>query len=319
MIENSENGTLSQDQAAEQLAKLMEPEGQPDAEEEIAEQETDDELESEEVEEDHADEDEGDEEVDEVEDDDDGELYYEIDGDTVSASEVKEWQKSGMRQEDYTRKTQQVAEEKRAFETQRTQELETIRTQRTQLQDALATFVVDPEPEPNWVDLAGRLPIDQLEQEKANWKARQEQKGQAAEVYRALQEQQRQEDMSRRYAEILHQYPQWNDAEVFKAETKPLTEKAVQFGYSEEDLNGSPDVRLIRLVERVVQLEGLASEVDKTKDVVKKRVVKAQKRLPAGAKPSKNQETLSKAARAKQDRFKKSPTLDNAVEALFGG
>lgn len=44
------------------------------------------------------------------------EVYYEIDGEEVSAEDVKKWKAGHLMQSDYTKKTQALSEEKKAFE-----------------------------------------------------------------------------------------------------------------------------------------------------------------------------------------------------------
>ena len=44
------------------------------------------------------------------------EVFYEVDGEKVPAAKVKEWKEAGLRQDDYTRKTQDLAEQRKEFE-----------------------------------------------------------------------------------------------------------------------------------------------------------------------------------------------------------
>lgn len=48
------------------------------------------------------------------------EVYYEIDGEEVSAEDVKKWKAGHLMQSDYTKKTQALSEEKKAFEASKT-------------------------------------------------------------------------------------------------------------------------------------------------------------------------------------------------------
>jgi hypothetical protein len=43
-------------------------------------------------------------------------LYYDIDGEEVSSKQLKEWKSNGLMQADYTRKTQELSQERKAFE-----------------------------------------------------------------------------------------------------------------------------------------------------------------------------------------------------------
>ena len=97
-------------------------------------------------------------------------------------------------QADYTRKTQEAAEIKRKAEAEKVQinqEKQALAAERAQLQNALAALSIDGEQEPNWVELAQKLPPQQFQQEQANWQQKQAQKAQVQQADRAMQEQAR--------------------------------------------------------------------------------------------------------------------------------
>ena len=56
------------------------------------------------------------EEAEEVHEEAEEELFYELDGEEVSLNQLKEWKSNGLMQSDYTRKTQALADERKALE-----------------------------------------------------------------------------------------------------------------------------------------------------------------------------------------------------------
>jgi hypothetical protein len=70
----------------------------------------------------------------ETNEDDSDLLYYEIDGEEVSAKQLQEWKNDGLMQADYTRKTQELADSRKDFEAKE-QELS---TKQSELNDKLA-------------------------------------------------------------------------------------------------------------------------------------------------------------------------------------
>ena len=98
-----------------------------------------------------------DSEGDEPEDDDadEGDLY-EVAGEQFTLAELREWKANGLRQSDYTKKTQEISEARKAFETERQQwdaeresVIDQVTQQKAQLKEALATFAIEQDPEPS--------------------------------------------------------------------------------------------------------------------------------------------------------------------------
>jgi len=72
--------------------------------------------------------------------DEEGELFYEIDGEQVSGTQLKEYMQGGLRQSDYTTKTQSLADERRTFESERQAKIESIDRDRAKLSEQLAVL-----------------------------------------------------------------------------------------------------------------------------------------------------------------------------------
>lgn len=61
-------------------------------------------------------------------------LYYELDGEEVSSKQLKEWKNDGLMQADYTRKTQELADSRKTFESDQ----ESFKAKQSELNDKLA-------------------------------------------------------------------------------------------------------------------------------------------------------------------------------------
>lgn len=63
-------------------------------------------------------------------------FYYDIDGEEVDSNQLKEWKANGLMQADYTRKTQELADNRKDFEAQQ----ESLATKESELNDKLLTL-----------------------------------------------------------------------------------------------------------------------------------------------------------------------------------
>lgn len=265
------------------------------------------------------------EEVDDPEAEGDDEAEPEADGDTYEVgdvqftlSELKEWQKNGLRQADYTKKTQELSEAKSAFEAERqTWEAEReqivghFQRQQKQLQDALATFVVDRAPKPKRADFGT---TDQYLQAMDAWEAGQEKKAKAKQAYQALQAQQTQEVLKRETAQLLRYFPDWRKPEVYESEARKIANVATQFGFSEEEVRGIKDHRMVRVLKELESLKGEA-EVRKKSAETAVTKVKAAKRLAPGVKSGTENQAV-KEVRKTRERLKKTGSVQDALALL---
>lgn len=320
MAENTPDTALSIDEAVVKLRESREDQSSQ------AQPEEDTEAKTEEVHEDQAEEEvevESEPEVEESEDepedeseDDDG--LYEVGGEQFTLSELREWKANGLRQSDYTRKTQEIAEARKGFEVERAQwetERETVAEQITQqqaqLKDALATFVVDQDPEPSpegltWEDFTKR---------KSAWDKRQTKKAQAREVFRNLQEQQQQEVIKRETALLVRHFPAWRDPAVFQADAKAMVTVAGDYGFTPEQIAGITDHRMLRVLSELASLKSVTDKNKANRASAATKVAVAAKRLTPGSKiNSKNQ--VSKELRHKQDQLRKTGSINDAVAVL---
>jgi hypothetical protein len=323
MDENTpgERPSLSIEQAAEKLRQSREPKAEetPEVAEDQAEvtEEAEDEpeAEAEEIpEEDHPEE-EAEEEAETA--DDDGALY-EVAGETFTLAELREWKKNGLRQSDYTKKTQQLAEERKALEAERDgfkseaqQVAEYLKAQEAQLKAALETFAITQTPKPKRSDFpntdAYLLAVDR-------WETAEAKKQEARRTYQALQEQQHQETVKRETAQLMRHIPEWRDPKAFEAAAAGMMTLGKDYGFSPEEMSAITDHRMFRVLNDLMQLRGKASQSQVVAKAAEKKAVSAVKRLQPGAKKAETQAT--KELRQTRERLKKTGSMQDAVALL---
>lgn len=256
----------------------------------------------------------------EPEDDDDGEDLYEVEGETFTLSELKEWKESGLRQSDYTKKTQQLAKdrealakEREAFQSEQQQVAQQLQQQSAQLQDQLATFAIEQLPQPKRSDYKT---TDDYIAARERYDEQQERKQQAAEAYRALQAEQAQQQNQQEIGKALQYFPDWNQDEVWNEALDGMTKAVSDFGISQEEIlaAGLSDHRMFRILQSYADLKAQVGDQEAKRKAGAKKVAKATKRLTPGAKPSKNQGDSE--VRKARSSLKKTGSIDDAVAVL---
>lgn len=317
--------SLSYDQAAEALRQSRIPKEEPKPEtveepEEAEDQaeteaEDDDATEAEEVETDQS-EDEADEESEPEGDEDE---VYEVDGVQFTPKELREWKEGGLRQADYTKKSQAVADMRKqveaqqaAFNVERQQWAEASKAEKARLQDQLAAFAIENDPEPStegltWEDYTKR---------KAAWDKRQHKREEAAQAYRALQYESQTEKVRRETEMAFQHFPEWRQPGGFDKAAQEMVVAAAPYGFSQEDVLGVDDHRLFRVLHRLTELEAAQSTRKQASESAQKKAAKAVRRLAPGAKPDPRGAKESKEFRQKRERLAKTGTIADGVAAL---
>jgi len=212
-----------------------------------------------------------DEEVDEIEASDDEQESDEVEdaSDTytvvVSGDEVEvtlpELIAGYSRQQDYTRKTQEVAEGRKALES----ELSVLRQERQQYAAALPRLqemiqsAIPPRPNPNeYTDpLAYQRADRQWEDQKANLEAVNQERARIAEQQRIDAEAQWQEVMQQEQQALLNKVPEWQDTKVRTKETQEMAEYLQRMGYNEQEVTSLIDHRAVLIARKAMAYDNL--------------------------------------------------------------
>ena len=212
----------------------------------------------------------------------------EVDGEEITVEELK---RGNLRQRDYTRKTQELAEARKELEANY-EEIQRERAQYAQMLPALQERLQQPvEQEPDWDTLYDTDPTMAAKAER-QWRKQQEERAaqlQAVEAERQRMmglEQQRLEQMQARYFEEQRQIlpeliPEWRDNTVASKEAKDIRSFLIKEGFSEQDVNGLTNATLVKLARKAMlydQGQTRATEAKKKPKTQKTKTLKAGSR-----------------------------------------
>ena len=260
------------------------------------------------------------------EDDDDGDQYgsldlsttIEVDGEEITIEELR----SGhLRQKDYTRKTQELAENRKAMEAQY-QEIERERAEYAQLLPAMAERIQQAaEQEPDWDTLYDADPVMAAKAER-QW--RKEQEGRVAQLQAVQAEQQRMQQIEAQKREQMQQsyleqqrhilpdiIPEWRDSKVAATEATQIRDFLLGEGFSEQDVSGMSNATLVKLARKAMLYDRGETRANEVKAKPKKPRTKT---LKSGSRASQPKRTS--AAQEAQNRARKTGRVNDAAAAI---
>jgi DNA repair exonuclease SbcCD ATPase subunit len=236
-----------------------------------------------------------------------------VDGKEVTVT-LDELQKGYSRTQDYTRKTQQIAEVRKQVE-QETQAVRAEREQYAQLLGALQAQLQSSEPQVDLERLYHEDPIEWVRQKEV-MRERQEKLGAIQSEQQRLSqvsqyEQQRamEAQLASQQEALLAALPDWKDPKKAKAEKALVIESAKAAGFTDEDLKSVYDHRLVLLLRKAALFDQMVSKRQGIKPVVNNG--------PRPAKPGAagRVSTTTESTRAKQ-RLAKTGRVDDAASAI---
>jgi hypothetical protein len=314
---------MSVDEASNALAQLFGPE-EGETEQEVEAQlssdedgaaSVDEELDVQDDESSDETKDEQSEDSDETEEDEQPQVFtVKVDGKEIEVS-LDELQKGYSRTQDYTRKTQQIAEARKAVEAE-TAAIRAEREQYAQLLGALQQQLESAGEQPvDWDRLYAEDPIEWVRQREL---ARDKQEKQAAiqseqQRLSQLTAQQRTEELKATLAKeseaLIQAIPEWKDANKAKAEKALLIEFGQKVGYSEDELKNVFDHRAVITLRKAALYDQMVSKRKDIKPVVNNG--------PRPVKPSAagRVSSTTEGTRAKQ-RLAKTGRVDDAAKAI---
>ena len=236
-----------------------------------------------------------------------------IDGKEVAVT-LDELQKGYSRTQDYTRKTQQIAEVRKQVEAE-TQAVRAERGQYAQLLGALQAQFQATEPQVDLDRLYHEDPIEWVRQKEVMRERVEKVQAIQAEQQRLYQTSQREQQQALEQQLVLQKdallaaLPSWKNPETAKAEKALVVESAKKAGFSDEDLNSVYDHRLVLLLRKAGLYDQMMS---------KRQGIKPVTNGPRPAKPGAagRVSTTSESARAQQ-RLAKTGRVDDAADAIY--
>lgn len=227
----------------------------------------------------------------------------------VTETDILEWRKGHLRQDDYTRKTQALAEERRQVEAAKEAELSSVRAQRqeyTELLGKMKAVVTPVEPDP------ATLSPDEFHVRYAEYREAK----QAVEKIEA--EQKRMADLKAKedaewaakhanteYQKLVEAIPEFGDTEKAEPLRKELAQFAVTIGFTEQDLALVTDHRLVKLLHTAMAGERALKAAKEKAPKIENKIERVLEAIAPGGRQDaspknevlKEQERLSKSGR----------------------
>lgn len=237
-----------------------------------------------------------------------------VDGKEVTVT-LDELQQGYSRTQDYTRKTQQIAEVRKQVE-QESQAIRAERAQYAQLLGALEQQVQQAaEPQIDWDRLYQEDPIEWVRQKElvrenqTKYAAIQSEQQRLAEISRQEQAQSMQAFLAQEQDKLMEVLPEWKDPAKAKAEKALLIEFGQKAGFQPEELKNIFDHRVVNVLRKAALYEQMMSKRGNIKPVTNNG--------PRPAKPGAagRVSTASESTRAKQ-RLAKTGRVQDAVSAI---
>ena len=235
--------------------QLEEVPEEAEAEIEAEEPEIEAEAESEEIEA-------GDEESEEAEQEPDKYYRVKLDGTDYEVT-LDEALAGYQRQQDYTKKTQAIAEEKSKLQA----EQEAAQQDRLRYQQNLEHLVQQQQAqqpvEPDWDQLYEQDPLEWMKQ-KEEFRSRKERNLELQQQHFQMQQQQQQEQQQQMQQHLAQQHqtlvdaiPEWKDPKVMQQEKAQIRDYAMTIGYSEQEISQVYDARAVQALRHGMIASGL--------------------------------------------------------------
>ena len=230
----------------------------------------------------------------------------EVDGEEITVEELKA---ANLRQRDYTRKTQELAEQRKALEAKES-DIERERAQYAQMLPALQQRLEQKEQEPDWDTLYDTDPTMAAKAER-QWRKQQEEKQSQLQAVQAEQQrvqalqqekmQQMQEQYVTQQREMLPEIiPEWRDTKVAAQEATQIRDFLLGEGFTEEDITGLKHATLVKLARKAMLYDRGETRVTEAKAKPKKARAKTLKSGTKASQPKPKSEAQKAIQNAKQ-------------------
>jgi hypothetical protein len=242
----------------------------------------------------------------------------EVDGEETTVEELRN---GYLRQKDYTRKTQELAESRKAFQAE-ISEIERERAEYAQLLPAMAQRIQQAaEQEPDWDKLYDADPTMAAKAER-QWRKQQEERQAQLEAVQSEQQRMQQlalEKQQKMQQEYLNQQrnilpeviPEWRDKKVAATEATQIRDFLLNEGFSEQDVGGMTNATLVKLARKAMLYDRGQTRANEVKAKPSKPRTKT---LKSGSRAS--QPKRASAAQEAQNRARKTGRVQDAAAAI---
>ena len=226
------------------------------------------------------------------------------------------------RQQAYTKRSQELAEQRKAFEAE-AQQVAQMRDAYAQQLEQLSEYnqQILGDAEPDWDALAKEYSAEELFLYKTKLDQQKEQARQVESERQVIAQQQAQEQQVKmqehlavQREQMLDRIPQWRDENVRTSEREQVIKYAQQsVGFSPQEIANASDARAIELLYKAWQWDNLQSK----KPAAKKKASKAPKMAKAGQ-PKTKAQVASRQKQKSLKRLNNERSIDAAVNYLMG-
>lgn len=202
-------------------------------------------------------------------------LYYDIDGEEVSASTVIEWKNNGLRQADYTRKTQELAKNRKALEADQAKVAELNKALSDKVSE-LDQMLKSEASSIDWDELRDTDPSEYLKQRDLLTK-----KAKAVKAAKAEIEQKQAEEaktmLEREQKLLLESQPTWQDPKQREADIALIDKYVTDLGFSETEIKQLTNHKVMIAVLDAARYKALQEKSKDTASAVQNapKVIKA--------------------------------------------
>jgi hypothetical protein len=237
-----------------------------------------------------------------------------VDGKEVEVT-LDELQKGYSRTQDYTRKTQQIAEIRKQVEVE-TEAVRAERAQYAQMLGALQAQLQGADTQVDWDRLYHEDPIEWVRQKEVmrekqeKLQAIQFEQQRVAQLSQQEQQQQLQSHLQAQHSRLLEVIPEWKDQAKAKAEKQLLVEFGKKTGFTPEELSAIVDHRAVVALRKAALYDQMMTK--------RKAITPVTNNGPRPAKPGAagRVSQTTEAVRAKQ-RLAKTGRVDDAASAIY--
>jgi len=225
------------------------------------------------------------------------------------------------RQSDYTKKTTEVANQRKEVEqlqSELSQERQALQQGLQQLNQQLSSQTSNEPTKEYWDNLYQDDPLEYVKQ-RDDWRDKKEQLAQVTTAQQQIAQQQAQEQqvefqkhLAQEQQKLVQAIPEWKDAKKAEVEKASMVTWAKRAGFTEQELNQASDHRAIVTMRKAYLFDQLQNE----KPLIQKKVRRAPKMAKSGKPTTSNDLRKQKVDKA-LNKLSTVQSMDSAVDYLL--
>lgn len=214
-----------------------------------------------------------------------------------------------LRQSDYTKKTMELAEKRKALESEEPPALQEIKAKLSQYEQLLGQAVAQDQ-QTDWVKLLETDPVEYLRQKELSESRAREWQQVSAKRSQEYAQQMRQ-TLTQEWEQLLAKQPSWKDEAVWKADREKLNSFLQSSGYKPEEINSAVDHRALILADKARRYD----ELMKAKTETVKKIEKLPPKIERAGVPSANDSQGNQSAMRS---LRETGSVDDAAAVIRG-